>query len=259
METKKIILLSLFSLVALFSSASFADAEWESKALSSGEYGGIDSDSGRKLGFSDLSSSEQLLLSHSTLSDAQIAKLDQILSSSGPAAVLSAIDKLPNDPKLMRWLDARGHEGHVLFMWDLAGRLSQSKPYDSMVWLFSGLISLWQETSICVDPAVKRAGSTLSAKYAAAQRVSRINPGKVKPAMRDALKLISSVKQFPDPTDWLCVAYSSHPVKNDRRIAYVYAERNWSLLRERELSHVIARLGIELPPSETPPDRSAIR
>lgn len=214
-------------------------------SAASTDFEAIDSDSGRKLKFSDLASKEQMLLATSILPDSEIAKLNRIFREHGPAAAIASIEKLPNDPKLLLWLEARSREGHILPMWELSNRLAIIKPYESMVWLFSGLIGIWRESPICVQQP-QRIVAQLSEKYQSAQNVSRVNPGKVKAATAEALARIEAIQPFPSPEIWLCRAY--YPVPKGATIApgtsVVYEEKHWDYLRKKEADSIRKRLGL---------------
>lgn len=239
---RKSLLLPLALALAFASSPAFSQGSSSAPDLESIDFG-----SGRKMTFSDLGSRDQILLSGSVLKDSQIQALDQILLNKGPQAAIFSIERVPNDPKLILWLQARAAEGHTMLMWELANRMAREKPYESMVWLFSGLISLWRDSSVCVEKPQK-AASILSAKYPKAESVSRANPGKTKAATLEAFAKISAISQPPSPEEWLCRGFypgSEQPnyVPNPR-LVNVYAEKHWDMLRTREMEAIRTRLGL---------------
>ena len=174
--------------------------------------GPVDSDEGKKVTFKDISQLD--LLKFSSLPDSVYAEWNAALSSGGYPAVEKAIEKTPNDPKLIYWLKTALDNGHFYLGWIYANRLSEADPEKALQAFYLATLGLEQELAVCSDSR-NWARISLAEKHSNILRIARANTALSAENLLYAIKSLSAKRAapLPDPAKLLCAQFKETRVQ----------------------------------------------
>ena len=226
------------------------DAVSASDPFKNAPTGPVDSDEGKKVTFKDISQLD--LLKFSALPDSIYAEWNKALASGGYPAVEKAIEKIPNDPKLILWLKTALDNGHFYLGWIYANRLSEGDPEKALQAFYLANLGLEQEMAVCSD-ARNWARISLAEKHSNILRIARANMALSAENLLYAIKILSAKRAapLPDPAKLLCAQFK------ETRVQYQpnpYAPAEYEAVRVKKRNEMRAKYKItgSAPEAELP-------